>query len=321
MDVILYNTHLNKIGGIETFTLNFCKRLSKNVNLKLLFNSCISDDLLYSISQYCTIERLDPKKTYECDAFISATAWGEIPYDQIIAGKYIQMIHACYDYYIEGWNFKYNKHPKVTHHVAVGESVAKAFKKTTGEQVDSIIFNLLNSEQRSESKIPNKTLSLVTASRISREKGFGRMLLLCEKLKGIDYKWDVYGDTSTNYAKQILPKFEKYPNVIFHGKTDTPNEFISKADYLVQLSDSEGMPYSVLESLQMKTPVILTDFPSAHELIKDGKNGYILNMDMSNVSVENILNIPKLKEYKERSSEKDWMKLLNQPNESYAKSA
>lgn len=310
--VILYNTYLNKIGGIETFTVNFCKRLSKHVDITLLFSGSSSDDMLYTLSDYCDLERIKQNHTYDCDVFISATAWGVIPYEQVKACKYIQMIHACYDYYIEGWNFKYDLHPKVTHHVAVGVTVSKAFTTATTYKADSVIYNLLNDDYVPSPKQKTKALSLITCSRISREKGFARMLAMCECLKDVSYNWEVYGDTSTAYAKQIMPKFKKFPNVIFKGKTDIAQELINKADYLVQLSDSEGMPYSILESLQALTPVITTSYPSAHELIQHGGNGYIIDMALKNFKTNEILNIPTLSSYRERSSESDWIKLIEQ---------
>ena len=88
--------------------------------------------------------------------------------------------------------------------------------------------------------------------------------------------------------------------------------YIKEADYGVQLSDTEGYSYFINECLQYGTPVLCTDFPSAYESVKDGENGYILDMDLKNLDIEKIVNnIPKNFEYKEKCSEKDWIKLLD----------
>jgi len=155
-------------------------------------------------------------------------------------------------------------------------------------------------------------LSFITLSRFSREKGFERILSMAEKMKGLDYVWNIYGDTSTAYAKNIIPKLNRYKQIKVCGVTSKPLEEIVKHDYLIQLSDTEGFPYSVYESLQCLTPVISTDYPSVHELIKNGKNGFIFDMELSNFDVEIIKKVPKITTFKEKSTEKDWFEFLNE---------
>lgn len=98
----------------------------------------------------------------------------------------------------------------------------------------------------------------------------------------------------------------------FMGITDRPKDIIGQYHYLVQLSDTEGFPYSVYESLQCLTPVISTDYPSVHELIKDGENGYILDMELSNFDMKKILKVPKITTFKEKSSPEDWFSFINE---------
>ena len=97
-------------------------------------------------------------------------------------------------------------------------------------------------------------------------------------------------------------------------------DYIAEADYGVQLSDTEGYSYFINECLQYETPVICTNFPSAYESVKDNINGYILDMNLNNLDIEKIVNnIPKNFEYKEKCTEKDWIKLLNQKVERKSK--
>lgn len=89
-------------------------------------------------------------------------------------------------------------------------------------------------------------------------------------------------------------------------------DYIKEADYGVQLSDTEGYSYFINECLQYGTPVISTDFPSVYESVEDEVNGYILDMDLKNLDIDKIVNnIPKDFTYKEKCTEKDWIKLLN----------
>ena len=51
-------------------------------------------------------------------------------------------------------------------------------------------------------------------------------------------------------------------------------------DYLVQFSDSEGYAYSIVESLGLGVPVLVTNFKVIKEIgVEDGVNGYVFNFN------------------------------------------
>lgn len=302
MKTAVYISGLNKIGGVDTFAINLCNRTGF--------------DLIFDTAELSSLKKIKNKAYHfdyspnDYDVLIMATAWGRMP-NNIKSKKYVQTVHAMYEAYVAGWNWSYTKLPYTTHHVCVGQEVSKSFERATGLKHDKVIYNLLEQRPIPKKKKSDK-LSFITLSRISREKGFERMLIMAEKMKDVDYVWNVYGDTSNNYAKSIIPKFQKYRQINFCGITSTPLHEIAKHDYLVQLSDTEGFPYSVYESLQCLTPVISTDYPSVHELIEHGKNGYILDMELSNFDINMIKNVPKIINFNEKSTEKDWFEFLNQ---------
>lgn len=68
-------------------------------------------------------------------------------------------------------------------------------------------------------------------------------------------------------------------NIIWEGDVDKDKVFyyLNKATYLVQTSKFEVYPTVVLESLSFGTPVISSQYWGVDELIKNGKNGIILN--------------------------------------------
>ena len=72
-------------------------------------------------------------------------------------------------------------------------------------------------------------------------------------------------------------------------------DYIADADYLVNLSDTEGYSYGVLESLCMQTPVIVTPVPCYKEMrVENGVNGYIVDFKLENVPIKDIYEkIPK----------------------------
>lgn len=155
----------------------------------------------------------------------------------------------------------------------------------------------------------NSMLKLVTISRISKEKGFDRMLQLEALLLASDirFSWDCYGDTRNNYAKAIIPKFRQ---VKFRGVTQDPLTTVKQYHYLVQLSSTEGFCYSIYEALSKRVPVLVTNYDSVGEMITDGENGYILDMDLSNFDPKKIIRIPVIKSFTEKSNEQDWINFL-----------
>lgn len=309
MKVIIYLSNWNLLGGVETFTKNFAKRMSKHQDVTFLYDNVANKDLVIEMRKYCNVEKLISKQRYKCDVFISSSAWGKSAFDLIDSKVYIQMVHADYRTLIDGWNFKYKRHPKTTHHVCVGETVKIGFEATTGFKCDAVIYNLLDNTQKYEKKKKNKILSLITCSRLSGEKGFNRMHTMAKQMDylGMNYVWSIFGDDSHAFGKQLLKQFADCPNVYFKGITTEPFKEINKADYLVQLSDTEGFAYSVYEAMQVKTPCIITPFASGQEQITHGVNGYIVPFEMTGVDYSEIekrsLKVP---EFEELGKEEHW---------------
>jgi len=314
MKVIIYLSNWNLLGGVETFTKNFCKRMSKHHNVTLLYDNVASPHLITEMQKYCSVEKVNFKHRYKCDVFISASAWGKSVFDVIDSKVYIQTVHADYRLIISGWAFKYKKHPKVTHHVCVGEIVKEGFEISTGLKCDAVIYNLLDNTQKYAPKKKNKILSLITCSRLSGEKGFNRMHTMAKQMDSlrIDYVWNIFGDDSHAFGKQLLKQFADCPKVHFNGITTEPFKEINKADYLVQLSDTEGFAYSVYEAMQVKTPCIITPFASGKEQITHGINGYIVPFDMNGIDyVEIQKRSLKVPEFEELGKEEHWISFFD----------
>lgn len=84
-----------------------------------------------------------------------------------------------------------------------------------------------------------------------------------------------------NYKKL----FKDIPEVNFMGATTNISTYLQDANYLIQLSDNEGFCYSVYEALSMGVPVIVSEWEGVQDIVTNGKNGYIIEMDMSNLDI------------------------------------
>ena len=302
--IILYHSNPLKFGGVDTFDYNFCKKLKDKYDITFLYKEGVKSTIDRLRDLGVDVQKYDSNKKYVCDVCILASAWGGYPETMIAkSGRYIQMVHADYEQK-DLIDFEYHKWHKTTEHVGVSNQVCKSFTKLFPNEKITRIYNILDDKQETR-----PILKLVSATRLSKEKGYARMLELAESLKknNIKFRWTVFTDLSLYNQKPFdIDEF------VYMNPTRDIFDYIAEADYGVQLSDTEGYSYFINECLQYGTPVICTDFPSAYESVEDGISGYILDMDLSNLDVDKIVNnIPNKFKYTEKGKVSDWTKLLN----------
>lgn len=261
---VFYFSNINSIGGVESFfyylskkykdmvvfyktgDYNQIKRLAQNVEVRRYNNDIIKCNRLFI--------------NYNIDII-----------DKVEAKEYIQIIHADY----KALGKQPHIHPKITKYIGVSKLACDSFTELTGLPCECV-YNPVEIDE------PKKVLRLISATRLTKEKGKDRIIKLGEMLDdaGIPYIWLIF----TNDWDVI-----KNPNIIYMKPKLNIIDYIADSDYLVQLSDTESFCYSVIESLLVKTPVIVTDCPVYKELgIKNGKHGFILDFDMKNVPINDI---------------------------------
>lgn len=302
--IILYHTNPLRFGGIDTFDYNFCKQMSDKYNILFLYKDGNLETINRLKKLNISVEKYKASKKYICDICILASAWGGYP-ETVIArtGRYIQMIHADYIKAKET-GFVYEKWHKTTEYVAVGKHVTSVFKKLYPKEKVTTIYNILDDRQET-----HHILKLISATRVSKEKGYDRMLKLAQALKehNIKFRWIIFTDLKLYQQKPF-----NMEEIVYMNPSHDIFDYIVEADYGVQLSDTEGYCYFVNECLQYGTPVISTNYPSSYESIEDGINGYLLNMNLSNLDIEKIVNnIPNKFNYIEKGNTTDWTKLFN----------
>lgn len=65
------------------------------------------------------------------------------------------------------------------------------------------------------------------------------------------------------------------------------------ADVLVSCSHREGLPLNIVEAMLSGTPVVATDNRGHHELIRDGKNGFLVPQDDADTMTACVLSLLK----------------------------
>lgn len=111
-------------------------------------------------------------------------------------------------------NIKPEIHKKINKYIAVSKIVQKSFKELTGIEAE-LIYNPIQIEK------PKKILNLISATRLTNDKGKDRMIKLAELLncKEIPYRWTIFTDN----AKKI-----DNPNMIYMKPRLSPKKIIGK---------------------------------------------------------------------------------------------
>lgn len=272
---IFYFPVINIIGGIETFFYTLARKY-QDWDITIYYRQG-DQEQIKRLKQYVRVKKFNGERIKCEKAFFNYQA--DI-IDYVDADEYCLILHADY----KAQKIKTLPiYPKITKYYGVSQNVCDTFSELSGKEVE-LAYNPLLIEK------PRKVLNLISATRLTPEKGKGRMVELVKALDNakIPYVWTVY----TNDVNAI-----QNDNIIYRKPRLDIIDYIANADYLVQLSDSEGYAYSLLESLSVGTPVIVTDFPVAKEMgIVNEKNGFILPFDMKDIPINAIYKgLPKFK--------------------------
>lgn len=292
-DVVIYTSASYEVGGIETFTYNFCKQLSKHYKIVVLYDT-MDYSRLTRLQGIVECKKNKKSTPVMCDTIIMNRITDTLP-SNIRYKQSVQMCH-CMKQRAE-WNIPNNR----DYVVNVSEASRDSFKCKDG----IVIHNLTDTEK------PDKCLTIISAFRANASDKGGneeRSAKLCRMLKraGIKFLWIYF----SNQRMSNEPD-----GMIYGGCVTDVRPYLTKADYVALLSDTEAYPYILLEALELNVPVIVTPLEINDEMeIYDGENGYIIPFDMADFDVEKLLTIPKF----ERKANngvmvRQWKKILSSP--------
>lgn len=299
--VVIYTNWTDIIGGIETFTYSFCKRMTKYYDIIVLYNT-MHPDQLERLSQVVQCIKYNEHQHITCDTLIMNRILDKIP-KNVTYKQSIQILN--------GAKIKSPSYIMPTDRDKI-ICVSEYVKKDWDVEDADVILNMTAID-----KPKNTPLLLVSATRIDTiDKGGKRMIKFAKLLKekGIPYIW-------LCFTNRPLPK-DAPSELIRMEPTMDILPYIKKADYLVQLSESEGFCYSIVEALTVGTPVIVTPLEVIPEIgVVDGKNGYVLPFDLDQeIDLSMLWNIPTFKyNLNNTPSIMKWRKLLGDttPTHSY----
>lgn len=295
MKNIFYFRKINSIGGIETFFYYLAKKY-KDYDITIYYQEGDYEQIK-RLKEYVRVKKYNGEQI-KCDkAFFNFNL--DI-INNVDAKEYYQIAHGDY----KAMGIRPNTHKKITKCLGVSKQVCKTYKEVTGLDTE-LVYNPIEIDK------PRKVLNLISATRLTAEKGKDRIIKLSKMLDEaeIPYLWTIFTDNTGAIDN---------PNIVYMKPRLNIIDYIANADYLVQLSNNEGYCYSVVEALSVGTPVIVTECPVFKEIgVKNNENGFIVDFDLNEVNIKDIYQKSLKFEYK--AKEDNWSKLLEKGKSTYQK--
>lgn len=282
---VFYFRVINSIGGIETFFYQLAKKY-KDYDITIYYKTADKEQLR-RLKKYVRCIQYNGEHI-KCERIFFNFNLDII--DNVEAKEYYQIAHGDY----KAMRVKPNIHPKLTNYLGVSQLVCDTYEEITGCKT-KLCYNPIEVDK------PQKVLHLISATRLTREKGKERIIKLGNILNasGVPYIWTIF----TNDKNEINNQ-----NIVYMKPRLDISNYIADSDYLVQLSDNEGYCYSVVESLILGTPVIVTDMPVMKEIGVNETNGFILDFDLTNVPIKEIYKgLPKFKYTPKKDNWKEFL--------------
>jgi glycosyltransferase involved in cell wall biosynthesis len=89
-------------------------------------------------------------------------------------------------------------------------------------------------------------------------------------------------------GEAIASRMKEYQNFIVIPEQASALAYIFASDLLIFPSRTEAMPRTILEAMSFGIPVIASNVDGIPELIKDGYNGFLFDIDNSKTLVEKL---------------------------------
>lgn len=281
VDVIIY-TSQSSINGIYTWIYAFCHQLHDKYDIAVIHEH-FNGEMISRLQDVAYVRRNgDPIK---CKTLLMMRINDPIPVN-IRFERSIQVVHST----------KLNNDWKIPTDRDLVIPVSETVRASWGLS-EKPILNLTYSDGN------KNALNLISATRLrTKEKGVERMRRLVEKLNeaNIPFVWYCYSDLDPCI-----------PGITHKAMTTNIRSEIARADYLVQLSDSEGFCYSIVEALEEGTAVITTPLPVLSEIgFENFIHGYIFGFDMQG-DVNDLKTVPQFEyRYNNGLLRSKWLNLL-----------
>lgn len=275
-----YFRHLNKIGGIESHLRYLSKKYGNKYEIVIFYQTADMEQLEH-LRNYARVVQIEQGDLVVCKKMFCC--FNREILNQTKAEKTYLVLHGDYKNMVERGQLNESNLPidsRVDEYLGVSQLVCDSWYELTGIKAKNVFEPVVLDKCE-------KPLMFVSATRLTPEKGWDRMVQLANALDeaNVNYTWLIYTNSSKPATKNM---------VFLEPRYDIADK-VGGFDAFIQLSDNEGFCLSIAEALTRGVPVIATDLPVLRELGLNKGNSIILPFDMQNIPIDEIRKINELK--------------------------
>ena len=146
-------------------------------------------------------------------------------------------------------------------------------------------------------KTNQETINLITVGRLAPWKNIDTIIESVNLLKQYDIKFKLFivgsGPLESD-LKKLVSDLNLSSEVNFTGqkKYTELTEYYKNSNIYIQASGYEGLPHVLLEAINYDLSIISTPIGGSNEILQDGENGYVLDLEKGKKpNIENLKNI------------------------------
>lgn len=142
-----------------------------------------------------------------------------------------------------------------------------------------VINNPITDEFKLKKQITkNNPIQYITVGRLSKEKGYERILKILSKLD-FPFHYTIIGNgIEKDHIFSLIEHYNLRDKITHVEFTKEVSKYLSKSDFFLQGSYFEGFPNCLIESCAVGTPVLAFNVPGGtKEIVENGVNGYLVN--------------------------------------------
>jgi len=130
----------------------------------------------------------------------------------------------------------------------------------------------------------NSSFTFLLISRLITDKGVLEYIKAVKQLRseGINARFQILGAKDPKHKRGIklktIDEWIKTGTIEYLGTTSDVRRFIHQADCIVLPSYREGTPRTLLEAASSSKPIIATDVPGCHQVVRDRFNGLLCQL-------------------------------------------
>lgn len=130
----------------------------------------------------------------------------------------------------------------------------------------------------------NKKFTFLLISRMITDKGIMEYVEAVRTLKaqGLDARFQILGAKDPKHQRgiptKVIDQWIESQTIEYLGTTEDVQPFIKSADCIVLPSYREGTPHTLLEAASCAKPIITTDVPGCHNVVRHNYNGLLCKL-------------------------------------------